>query len=114
MRVKLRESKTKIHPAAFLLGHGQVVCRTLSHCPARRFFSCETPSPYAISAPMKKARAALLFLIVLITPHLSGAKTLRVGVFSLKNFGDSKVKKPARLKFIADRIAELAVKGICV
>lgn len=39
---------------------------------------------------------------------------IRISAASLKNFGDAKANDPPRLEFIADRIAEQAVHGICV
>ena len=39
---------------------------------------------------------------------------VRIAQVSLKNFGDTKASDEARLLFIADRIAEQAINGICV
>lgn len=59
---------------------------------------------------------ALLIVAALIAsaPWLSSAETIRIAAFSLRVFGDAKANDPARLDFIADRIAEQAVKGLCV
>ena len=38
---------------------------------------------------------------------------VRIAAVSLKNFGQTKADDAPRLKFIADRIAEQAIKGIC-
>src|SRR5262245_57182708 len=66
----------------------------------------------------RDARAAFLLdvslLAIFTTTPAKSAERIRIGVFSLKNFGDSKANKPARLKFIAERIAEQAIKGVCV
>lgn len=57
--------------------------------------------------------ATLVFTLAIQT-HANEKDIIRISVVSLKNFGDSKANDKARLKFIADRIAEQAIKGVCV
>ena len=40
--------------------------------------------------------------------------TIRIAQVSLKNFGDTKASNPAIVDFIADRISEQALYGVCV
>lgn len=66
---------------------------------------------------MNKKYLFIIFLLIFaIINHAysSGEEIIRISVVSLKNFGDSKADDPPRLKFIADRIAEQAIKGVCV
>lgn len=56
----------------------------------------------------------ILFFAFLNQAYTQDEEIIRISVVSLKNFGDSKADDKPRLKFIADRIAEQAVKGICV
>ncbi len=62
-------------------------------------------------------RLLCCFLVLFFTPvplRAAGDPNLiRISMVSLKNFGKTKAKDPPRLAFIADRIAEQAVEGIC-
>lgn len=64
---------------------------------------------------MKKTTPVLILLLILgLSLNVRSAETIRIAVFSQKNFGDTKANDTPRLDFIADRIAEQASKGLCV
>ena len=65
---------------------------------------------------MKKTSYILVVLAFSLATALPSAsyEVIRISVASLKNFGDSKASDIARLRFIADRIAEQAIKGVAV
>lgn len=56
----------------------------------------------------------ILFFAFLNHAYAQDGEIIRISVVSLKKFGDSKAGDKPRLKFIADRIAEQAIKGVCV
>ena len=60
---------------------------------------------------MRYAIAASLALVAVSAVALN---PFRIAVISLKNFGDAKATDPPRLEFVAERIAEQAVKGVAV
>src|SRR5688572_7697655 len=64
--------------------------------------------------PLRSTRTASLLLALVFVTAAHSAETVRIAAFALKNFGDTKASDSHRLKFIADRIAEQAVKGICI
>lgn len=60
-------------------------------------------------------RSVLPFVLLLAFLRDAGAEpVIRISFFAQKNFGKSKAGKPQVLTFIADRIAEEAVLGVCV
>ena len=61
-----------------------------------------------------KKRYMLVVGLALVAANVFALNPFRIAVISLKNFGDAKATDPPRLEFIADRIAEQAVKGVAV
>ena len=59
-------------------------------------------------------RYAIAASLAVVTVNAFALSPFRIAVISLKNFGDTKATDPPRLEFIADRIAEQAVKGVAV
>lgn len=64
---------------------------------------------------MGRIKHVILLVCFLTSPLFAQAdpNIIRIAAVSRKNFGQTKADDPPRLKFIADRIAEQAVHGIC-
>jgi len=63
---------------------------------------------------MFRAKLWGMVLVIFLSVGVRAAEVVRISAVALKNFGDSKAEDAARLEFIANRIAEQALKGVCV